>query len=228
MKNPWVIIGILTIVLFGGAIIFSNNATEEANVVVEIKQNIKGNPDAAVTLTEYGDFQCGACANHAPAVTEVLNEYGESIRFEYKHFPLSTRHRNALSASVAAEAAGQQDKFFEYHDVLFASQPEWAGSNSPTSYYVKYAQDLGLDTVLFQSHLKSSALRDKVKAEFEEGREAGVASTPTFFLNGEAMQYDTFEQFFLTIAATVDPSILNATGTEEIVEPQGSEVRFGL
>jgi len=188
MKNPWVIIGIITVLLFGGAIWFSGVSAEKNNEGVELLQHIKGNPEATVTLVEYSDFQCPACAAFQPIVEEVMDEYGDSLSFEYKHFPLPI-HPYAQQAAVAAEAAGQQGKFFEYHDALFDNQKTWVNAASPSSLFIQYAEQLGLDVPLFRKHIKSSVLRDKVRAGFAEGRELDITGTPSFFLNGEKGVY---------------------------------------
>ena len=118
-KHFWKILALLVVLLLGGSIIYSQKASEEANVGVVIEPHIKGNPDASVTLVEYSDFQCPACGQFYPYVKEVVEEHGDKLRFEYKHFPLITIHKNAVPAARAAEAASQQGKFFEMHDKLF-------------------------------------------------------------------------------------------------------------
>ncbi len=232
MKNPWVIIGVITIVLFGGAIWFSSVAGEKNNEGVVVQVNVKGNPEAAVTLTEFSDLQCPACASFVPAIEEVINQYGDRLRFEYKHFPLPI-HTYAQQAAMAAEAAGQQDKFFEYHDVLFESQQEWATSPSPALLFVKYAEQVGLDIPQFKRQMNSSLLRDKVRADFAEGRELGISGTPTFFLNGNRMQIETFQDFIEQIAIAVDPeaaaALMRPEADETVVgETTGEPVRFGI
>ncbi len=223
MKNPWVIIGIITVVLFGGAILLSNQSVEQSNDGVEIIEHVKGNPEATVTLVEYSDFQCPACAAFQPVVEQLLTEYGDQLRFEYKHFPLFNIHPNAREAAVAAEAAGQQGKFYEYHDALFVNQAEWSAAAIPGTLFIKYATDLGLNVDQFKRQLKSSILRDKVLAEFNEGRELEITGTPTFFLNGQKMQFDTYESFITQIVSAIDPSLMGSS-TSSTAEG----VRFGL
>lgn len=221
MKNPWVIIGVIFVVLFGSAVWYGNRATENYNEGVVFSPHVKGNPDAAVTLTEYSDLQCPACASFQPAITEVLNTYGDQLRFEYRHFPLLTIHPHALEAAIAAEAAGQQGKFFEFHDVLFAKQSEWSGVAVPQTYFAQYAADLELDVELFRRHLRSSLIEEKVRAEFAEARALGLTGTPTFLLNGERMEFDSYERFLGLIAAAVDPASSTASSS-------GPAVQFGL
>lgn len=136
MKNPWIILTIITIVLFGSAIVYSKNANEKNNQGVTVVDHIKGNGEATVTLVEYSDFQCPACASFQPVLAEIMAQYGDLLRFEYKHFPLPI-HNFAQQAAVAAEAASQQGKFFEFHDALFTNQEEWTSSATPQVFFVR-------------------------------------------------------------------------------------------
>lgn len=203
MKNPWIIIGVLVVALVGGSVWYSNTVTEQANEGVEVMAHIKGNPDADVVLIKYSDFQCPACAAFAPAVDEVLAEFGDDVRFEYRHFPLIQIHPFAVQAARAAEAAGQQGEFFAYHDALFNNQATWSQTPNPTTYFVQFAEELGLDMDEFTRHQRSSILQDKVMDGYKEAQEQGFTGTPTFTLNGERMQYGTYEEFRDQIAAAV-------------------------
>jgi protein-disulfide isomerase len=232
MKNPWVIIGVITIVLFGGAFWFAGTAAEKNNEGVFIQENIAGNENAEVTLVEYSDLQCPSCASFEPVLKNILDEYGDQIRFEYKHFPLPI-HPFAQQAAVAAEAAGIQGEFFAYKDMLFENQQTWAAAASPVPFFVGYAEELDLDIDQFRRHMNSSELRNKVQAEMSQGRELSVTGTPTFFLNGEKMIIETFQDFAEQIAIAVDPQAptnqQNPDSDESVVgEGTGETVRFGL
>jgi len=235
MKNPWVIIGLVTVALFGAAFYFAGQADEANNEGVEIITHVKGNPDAEVVLTEFSDFQCPACQAAFPFVSEIVEQYKDDLRFEYKHFPIERIHPSALQAGMAAEAAGQQGKFFEFHDLLFENQEEWSPSPVPGVFFTEYAEELGLDMDQFSRQSNASALRDKVRAEFAEGQEMGVTGTPTFYLNGEAMRNAnggnlSYADIAAIIAAAVDPSASTtpATTDDEALEVEGETVRFGL
>lgn len=224
MKNPWIIVGVITVLLFGGAIWYSGISSDQNNEGVEIIEHVKGNPAAAVTLVEYSDFQCPACASFQPVVEEIMKQYGEKIRFEYKHFPLPI-HPNALPAAVAAEAAGQQDKFFEFHDLLFANQDTWSEAPTPNTFFVQYAEELDLDMATFRRHLNSSVLRDKVRDDFKVGQDLEITGTPSFFLNDEFMdpkEFQTIEGFINKIVIAVDPESASTT------EAASAGVRFGI
>ena len=105
-KNPWAIIGIVAVVLVGGSIWYSGTVAEKNNEGITFSPHIKGNPEATVTLAEYSDFQCPACASFHPVVIDVMEEFGDKIAFEYKHFPLPI-HPLAEPAARAAEAAAE-------------------------------------------------------------------------------------------------------------------------
>ena len=230
MKNPWVIVGLITVILFGGAIWYSSSATEKNNEGIEVTDHIKGNPEAAVTLVEFSDFQCPACASFQPVMEKVMKSYGDKLRFEYKHFPLPI-HPYAQQAALAAEAAGQQGKFYEYHDLLFKNQQAWSTSVTPGSLFIQYAEELGLDIDQFRRQQKSSILRDAIRGDLAEARELGLTGTPTFFLNGERMEIATFEEFITQIAMAVDPegaAAMTASSTASSSAASTSDVKFGI
>lgn len=226
MKNPWIIIVLITVILFGGAISYSNYENKKNNEGVELIEHVAGNPDAAVTLEEFSDFQCPACAAFHPVVKDLLDQHKDSIKFKYKHFPLTAIHPNATQAAVAAEAAGQQGNFFEFHDLLFENQEEWSTSKAPNILFIKYAEELGLDIPTFKRHLNSSLLKQRVQEQFAEGRELGVSATPSFYLNGQFLNPDdfkTYQGFVETILMAIDPSLVEASSSVT-----GIDVKFGI
>lgn len=241
MKNPWVIIGLVTVLLFAAAFYFAGQAQEANNDGVVVQTQVKGNPDATVILEKFSDFECPACRAATPFVEEVLTEYGDQLRFEYKHFPIEQFHHNALAASMAAEAAGQQGKFFEFHDLLFENQDQWRQTAAPITFFTQYAEQLELDMDLFRRHSNASVLRDKVRAEQAEGRDRGVTGTPTFFLNGVPLKDAqnrnlSFAEMAARIALAVDPVAVASTTAAKVEsddpdvvgETTGTPVRFGI
>ena len=203
MKNPWVIIGGIAVVLIGASIWYSSYIGEQANEGVSFEPHVLGNADSEVVLVEYSDFECPACGQFFPVVKDVLEQYGEQIRFEYKHFPLTSIHPYAVPAARAAEAAGQQGEFFAMHDLLFENQSTWANSSNPNTFFTQYAKEIGLDMALFNQHMKASLITDKINDEFSAARAQGFTGTPTFTLNGERMQFQTFEEFVGQIEAAI-------------------------
>ena len=196
MKNPWLVIGGIAVVLIGGSIAYAQWTASSANDGVEVATNVKGNPDADVVLVKYSDFECGACAQAAPFVREIVEMYSDDLRFEYKHFPVINR---TPQAARAAEAAGQQGKFFEFHDALFDNFPEWTQSGNPNALFTRYAEQLDLDMGQWRTHQRASLLRNKIADEFAEGRALGVTGTPTFFLNGERLNISTYNDILVAV-----------------------------
>ncbi|MAZ30399.1 disulfide bond formation protein DsbA [bacterium] len=203
-KKHGVKLTILAVVLlFAGAIYYANLAASQANVGVVIEPNIKGNPDGAVTLVEYSDFQCPACAAAVPVVNDLLEEYGEDVRFEYRHFPLVTINPLAIPAARAVEAAGQQGQFWPMHDLLFENQQTWSTAANPTTFFIAYAEELELDVATFRRHLDASVIEEHIQDQFGEARQQGFTGTPTFTLNGERMQFSTYDDFVAQVGAAV-------------------------
>jgi protein-disulfide isomerase len=232
MKNPWIIVAVITIALFAAAFYFAGGAEERNNEGVQELTHVKGNPEATVLLEEFSDFQCPACGAMAPVILGLMDEYGDQIRFEYKHFPIERAHPYAVQAAMAAEAAGQQGKFYEFHDLLFENQQTWSQSPTPNAQFQQYAAELELDIDQFRRQLNASLLRDKVQAQQAEGRDRGVTGTPTMFLNGERMQYSTYQEFLEQVARALDPNAAPAVeqNPDETVvgEETGEAVRFGI
>lgn len=144
----------------------------------------------ALVITEYSDFECPYCEKAEPSVQQIREEFGDAVIIDYKQYPLNF-HPNAQKAAEASECARDQDKFWEYHDVLFDNQRALDVTNLK-----KYASNLGLNTAKFNSCLDNGDKAQLVKSDFDEGAAAGVSGTPTFFIDGEklvgAQPYDKF------------------------------------
>ena len=162
---------------------------------------VRGNPDAKVTLVEYSDFQCPACANYYTIVHRLTDEFGDRMKFVYRHFPLREIHAHAQIAAQAAGAAGKQGKFWEMHDQLFEHQKEWAEDRNIEERILGYAAAVSLDIDQFKTDLRSDAVEAKVNTDYSGGSLAGITGTPTFFLNGKRIQnprnYDEFKTYIL-------------------------------
>ena len=138
----------------------------------------RGGANAAVTIVEFTDFQCPACAAMHPVLEEVLKSYGDKVRFVVRDFPLN-QHENARKAAEAANAANAQGKFFEYITLLFQRQK---ALDVPS--LKKYATELGLDRARFDAALDRGVYAAEVSHDVEDGEMYGVGSTPTIFING--------------------------------------------
>jgi protein-disulfide isomerase len=138
----------------------------------------RGPANAPVTIVEFTDFQCPACAAMHPVIEEVLKSYAGKVRLVVRDFPLD-RHENARKAAEAANAANAQGKFFEYVALLFKRQQ---ALDVPS--LKKYASELGLDRARFDAALDRGTYAAEVKRDVEEGEMYGVGVTPTIFVNG--------------------------------------------
>ncbi len=141
----------------------------------------RGDPNAPVTVVEFTDFQCPSCAAMQPVLDEVLQSYGNKVRFVIRDFPLQA-HANALKAAEAANAANAQGKFFEYASLLFKHQ-----NALDVASLKKYASDLGLNRTLFDAALDGNKFAAEVRHDMDDGEKYGVEGTPTIFINGVAL-----------------------------------------
>ena len=148
---------------------------------------IKGNPDAKLTLVEYSDFQCPACRAQHQSIREIWPAVKGSVRFVYRHFPLSNIHPHAITAAYYSEAAAKQGKFWELHDLFFDRQRQWSGSTDIKPVFDGYVDELKLDKEQFAKDLASDEVRDKVANDIQSAKKAYAASTPTLFLNGKLL-----------------------------------------
>lgn len=177
-----VILITLAIVIGGAFLVGGTPAADEAvtpEVLVRDNSPALGPADARVTVVEFGDFECPACAALHPILQQLKTDNKDkSVRFVYRHFPLS-QHPNAQNAAEAAVEAQRQGKFWEFHDELFANQ-----SNLDRASLEKYAEALGLDLAAFQAALDQHTHRSQVLDDRSDGQIAGVNSTPSIFING--------------------------------------------
>lgn len=219
---------VITVLIIGGLWIFwktttspSASGSPEAAISIEADDNILGNENAPVTLIEYGEFQCPACAAYAPFIKQVLDNNDGNVRFIFRHYPLP-QHQNAQIASYAAESAGNQGAFYEYYDILFANQEEWSEAENIEELLTSYAEELELDIEAFKADLSSEEVMQRIAQDTATGTQAGVNATPTFFINGEKIRnpnsLDGFQQLIdeaLQEVGPVDASSQDATDSAD-------------
>ena len=199
LSDKWIFVGIVAVTIL--VLIISILTLSGGEKIVEVpkeglvKENnySVGRKDANVAIVEFSDFQCPACGSAHPIIKRITQEYEDKILFVYRHFPIITAHKYALKAAEAAEAAGEQGKFWEYHDLLFENQ-----ESLKTQDLKRYAQELELDTAKFNEALDSGKFKDKVTTDMDDGEKLGVSSTPTFFINGQknvgVLSYEKFKE----------------------------------
>jgi len=162
----------------------ANNADSSAGLT---KPNVK--VSSPVVLEEYGDYQCPPCGQLYPELKEIEKEYGNQVQIVFHHFPLMKLHKNALLAAHAAEAARNQHKFWEMHDLLYRNQKEWSELADPRPVFESYAKQLSLDLDAFDRDFASNQIDQKISADIQRGAAQGVTGTPTVFLDSHLVNY---------------------------------------
>jgi protein-disulfide isomerase len=158
----------------------SDSSADRLAVDVSEIDHSAGPADAAITLVEYGDYECPHCGKAYPIVKALRQILGDRLRYVFRNFPLITIHRHASVAAQAAEAAAAQGKFWDMHNMLYEHQDELAETG-----LTKWAVKIGLELYRFGADLSSERFAPRVKADYDGGVKSGVKGTPAFFINGE-------------------------------------------
>jgi protein-disulfide isomerase len=186
---------------------YAEDETPDAAALIEAAQGFtKGDPDAPVHIIEFGDFQCPSCQVFAIGVVPTLEtKYIDAglARLTYYDFPLTSIHPHAVLAARAARCAGDQDRFWDYHDVLFGRQGEWSAESRATDEFIEYAGMLSMDVGAFEACIQSDRFVAEVSASERLGRELRVGGTPTVFVNGELARGSTADALSQMIDETL-------------------------
>jgi len=150
--------------------------------LIRSDSHVSGNPQAPITIVEFGDFQCPACGKEQEAIHGIRQKYGGQICWVFRQFPIPTLHEFAEAAAVASECAADQGKFWEAVDKLYENQTDL--SNAALR---RYAAELGLDTDRFNQCLNSQATLARVRRDLDDAHALGVRGTPTFFVNQQPL-----------------------------------------
>lgn len=227
-KKGFKLIAILAVVVVV-VLFIANKGTDDFSNTTQAVANdhVLGDENTAkITLLEYSDFQCPACSVFHGIVKETLAEHPNDIAFVYRHFPLSF-HENANLAALASEAASSQGMFWEMYDAIFESQKEWEELNSKDAklYFEAFATDFELDIEKYRNDIKSPEAQQKIDDDIKSGTLLRVNATPTFFIDGEKITIETFDQFNQLIkdaigARTIEDLSLEtiSTTTDETLE----------
>jgi Na+/H+ antiporter NhaA len=171
------------------------------------RDHIRGPEDAIVTLVEYGDFECPYCGQAEQVIRELLAEFGDDVRYVWRHLPLNDVHPRAQLAAEASEAAGAQGHFWEMHDLLLSHQGELSSDD-----ILSYANRLGLDAHRIANEIRRREYASRVSEDISSADESGVSGTPTFFINGRR-HYGAYDISTLTetVRATRTRGLLAAS-----------------
>ncbi|HJZ82583.1 MAG TPA: thioredoxin domain-containing protein [Pyrinomonadaceae bacterium] len=200
---PFAIIAIVLIAAVAGAFMLmrsrqsgnGNNSTPDPATTAEGAQppHVRGNPNAPVTLEEFGDFQCPTCGTYYVELKKIEGEYGDRLKVIFRELPLAGMHEHALMAAQAAEAAGLQGKFWEMHDKLYENQTTWGTAKDLVPVFVDYARQIGLNPDQFMKDLNGEQVAQRI---FQDGKRAhsfGFKGTPSFLVNGREAKDDQWK-----------------------------------
>jgi len=181
-----------TVLIIIGASLFLSKPVNNSSAAIDSQKlvlgatHVLGEENAPATVVEFSDFQCSACRLAALTLDELMVKHEGKIRFIYRHFPLTSIHKNALAASIASEAADSQGKFWEYSRVLFDNQNTWEQLGSPQDLFINLARESGVpDLDKFKSEISKQLKKDLILADMNFGNQLGINATPTFFVNGK-------------------------------------------
>ena len=190
-----IVVGVALVTLGSGTMLYRAKRPQVKNIPEgqsvpaksDTPAHVRGNPEAAVTLEEFADFQCPPCSQFAPFAEELLREYDSRLRVVFRNFPLPA-HEHAREAALAAEAAGFQGKFWEMHDTLYREQTAWSKAPNARELFESYAGTLGLNLDLFKRDMVSDKARERVDSDHALGDFLGVKVTPTLFINNRPVE----------------------------------------
>jgi protein-disulfide isomerase len=198
-----IIAGIICVaILFGGAWLYQRNAPSVAPSILTENQDALVRADSMkisasasstkVTVVEFGDYQCPACAYIEPALDKLKADYKDRVTFVFRDFPLSM-HKNAIKAAQMTYIANEQGKYWEMHGKIYGSQKEWETLPDPSDVFVSYAAALGMNTAGIKEKLSSNIYQDRINKDIADGGLVGVDSTPTFFINNTIIRRADYE-----------------------------------
>lgn len=204
----------IAIVLILAAIIYAlvnqspapspEDGSETASVVRSNSHVLDEGGEGAVTVVEFLDFECEACGAFYPIVEDLREEFAGEITYVVRYFPLPG-HVNSTDAAIAAEAAGEQGRFEDMYHRLFETQAEWGeGKESRADLFRSFAEEIGLDLAAYDAAVTNAATVERVELDLNEGRALGVSSTPTFFVDGQLLELQRWNDLEDAIRAAVN------------------------
>lgn len=149
-----------------------------------------GPANAPVHLEEFGDFECPPCAAFHPVLKQMKEEFGDRLRVTFREFPLAM-HQHAVPAASAAEAAAMQGKFWEMHALIFEHQNDWKNEFDVRPIFEGYAKRIGLDVERYKRDVTSDRVEQRIFLDGKRARSMGVNSTPTVFINGREVPFQS-------------------------------------
>lgn len=205
-RITWIVIGAICLIGLGGLIAFTKQGEPnvdniDPNTIVQsengsIGDRTTGKAGAKVIVFEYADYQCPGCGAAFSTIKSIQETYKDKVTFVFRNFPLTSIHPNALAASSVAEAAGQQGKFWEMHDLLFSQRDAWVNltGDQRGSVFVGYAKQLDLDVDKFTADQGGKIVSEKISRDRALGGKVGVDSTPSLFIGSTKVDATTVDE----------------------------------
>lgn len=167
--------------------------SDVGQVIRENSHRLTTAPGSEITFVEFLDFECEGCRAAFPLVERLRTEYGDRVNFAIRYFPLPS-HFNSDRAARAVEAAAQQDQLEAMYKKMYETQSTWGEQQTPADHVFRgFADELGLDMARFDAAYNSTATRDRIDLDVADGRALGLRGTPSFFLDGEQIQFQGYD-----------------------------------
>jgi protein-disulfide isomerase len=170
--------------------------------------HLQGPANAPAKLEEFGDFECPPCGLLHPILVEMHREFGDQLQITFREFPLVPTHQHAVAAASSAEAAGLQGKFWEMHDLIYEHQKDWHEAFDVRPIFEGYAKQIGLDLERYKRDVDGEAVAQRIFLDGKRGHALGVKGTPTVFLNGKEVPFESLpaEKLRVLITAQISAS----------------------
>ncbi len=190
-KMATVIVICVVVIVVGGLVYLAVTDSNGNNTNTDLLAAVSGNPTlgsetAKVTIVEFSDFSCPACAVAAPIVKEIAKIYPEQVRIVFNSYNIG--HQWSEKSLEAGECAYNQGKFWEFYDIIFSHQSEWVSASDPVQKFQSYAAQAGISSEVMKSCLDSNQMRSEVFSDTAVGRSNKVTATPTFFINDQKVE----------------------------------------
>lgn len=212
------VVGLAILVKLAGG---SGPTTDAATVNTKVKDVsatndiILGDPKATITIYEYSDFQCPACAAFNPTINQILDNYNGQVKVVYRFFPLTNIHKNSHIAGQAGYAAWKLGKFSEMKDELFTNQADWENLSDPRDSFVEYAKSVGMDPVKFKELMNSDEAKNVVNTGEAEALAMGLNSTPSLFIDKKQFAPSDFN----TVKSLIDNELKSPSSDKPLASP---------
>jgi protein-disulfide isomerase len=214
---PFLIIGLVALAAVGSGVMLYRAKRPQTTAIPKAmaaskehaeEVHARGAANAAVTLEEFGDFQCPPCGGLEAPLQQIERDYASSLRVIFRNFPF-TIHEHAHEAAYAAEAAGLQGRFWEMHDLLYREQAVWAKTKDAQSLFNSYAGMIGLNLERFKKDVGGEQVKAKVESDRKRGETLGVKNTPTIFINNQSVPPTSLNP--TALRAAVDAAVKEKT-----------------